>query len=102
MFLHLMKHTRVQVARETPFTSWLHQIHVYIGQQRQSSNFTRLSITKKNTITIKDTASQMTKTKMTEVKVNYTSFGLNFAKEPTAIKPFQGRQQKFFNRKVKT
>jgi hypothetical protein len=44
----------------------------------------------------------MTKTKMTEVKVNYTSFGLNFAKEPTAIKPFQGRQQKFFNRKVKT
>jgi hypothetical protein len=33
--------------RGTPYTSWLHQIHVYIGQQRRSSNFTRLSITKK-------------------------------------------------------
>jgi hypothetical protein len=33
--------------RGTPFPSWLHQIHVYIGQQQRSSNFTRLSITKK-------------------------------------------------------
>jgi hypothetical protein len=47
MFLHLTKHTAVQVARGTPFPSWLHQIHVYIGQQRRSSNFTRLSITKR-------------------------------------------------------
>jgi hypothetical protein len=65
MFLHLTKHTAVQVARGTPFPSWLHQIHVYIGQQRRSSNFTRLSITKKNSITIRDTAvSQMTKVKV--------------------------------------
>ena len=72
MFLHLTKHTRVQVARGTPFTSWQHQIHKYIGQQRRSSDFTKLFITKKNSITIKGIASQITKTKMTEVKVNYT------------------------------
>jgi hypothetical protein len=28
MFLHLTKQTAVQVTRGTPFTSWLHQIHV--------------------------------------------------------------------------
>jgi hypothetical protein len=75
---------------------------VSLGSNEKAQTLPDCLSQKKNSITIKDTASQMTKTKMTEVKVNYTSFGLNFAKEPTAIKPFQGRQQKFFNRKVKT
>jgi hypothetical protein len=71
MFLHLTKQTAVQVTRGTPFTSWLHQIHV-LGSNDEAQTLPDCIPQKKNSITIKGTATQMTKTKMTEVKVNYT------------------------------
>jgi hypothetical protein len=40
----------------------------------------------------------MTKTKIQKLKLTIQSFGINFAKEPTASKLFKGKQLKFYNR----
>jgi hypothetical protein len=58
--------------------SWLHQIHVYVGQQQRSSYFYQTNnpiYLKKNSITINYQGNNVLnyKKKMTEVKVSYAN-----------------------------
>jgi hypothetical protein len=74
MFLHLTKHTAVQVEGGHPLPAGCIKSMLTLGSNDEAQTLPdSLSQKKKNTITIKDTASQMTKNKkMTEVQVNYT------------------------------
>jgi hypothetical protein len=86
MFLHLTKHIAVQLARGTTFSSWLHKIHVFIGQQWRSSDFTRLL--KKNLNYYQGQSVLNDKNKMTEVKVNYTILLIKFCKGTYSYQAF--------------
>jgi hypothetical protein len=73
MFLHLTKHTAVQVAKD-PLPAGCIKSMCTLGSNDEAQTLPDCLSLKKNSIrpTIKDTASQMTKTKMTETKDNYT------------------------------